>query len=196
MRTRGVPVRIAVAGAIVVALVGCSDQDASNHATTPVANGTTPAIVAPTKTPSSAKTPSVTAENASVTYESVLVTLTGTFRDPNHPWHLDDSKVGFTPSGSKCAYRSVTWTTDEGLEPLLKASHWEGNIAYSVQDRLDEVGFFEQQVDGTTVHATDESGATLIMTSKASTTSMHIETTVPKSGRPSCKDFPVDIPDP
>lgn len=106
-----------------------------------------------------------------MTYESVLVELTGTFRDPEHPWRLDDSKVGFTPSGSKCAYRSVTWTTDE-------------------------VGFFEQQVDGTTVHASDESGAVLTMMSTGSTTSMHVTTTASTSGRSSCKDFPIDVPDP
>ena len=106
-----------------------------------------------------------------MTYESVLVELTGTFRDPEHPWRLDDSKVGFTPSGSKCAYRSVTWTTDEGLEPLIKASHWEGDIADSVQDRL-------------------------AMMSTGSTTSMNVTTTASTSGRSSCKDFPIDVPDP
>ena len=182
--------RIAVASAVIVAMTSCSDENASSQASTPAASAPT------SSAPSPAKTPSVTAENASVTYESVLVELTGAFRDPGHPWRLDDSKVGFTPSGSKCAYRSVTWTTDEGLEPLLKASHWEGDIADSVQDRLDEGGFFEQQVDGTTVHASDESGAVFTMTSTGSTTSMHVTTTVSTSGRSSCKDYPIDVPDP
>ncbi|MDO4412295.1 hypothetical protein [Cutibacterium sp.] len=65
-----------------------------------------------------------------------------------------------------------------------------------MQDRLDEVGFFDQRVDGATVQAHDESGATLTMTSKGSTTSMYVETTVSTSGKSSCQNAPVNVPDP